>query len=98
MRAILPFGDRRDPAHREAILRRIRGEFREMPCLRLTASQAQRLFGLRQDVCLRVLTELTGDATLVRGSDGRYGLNDSRRSSFNAGAIGRPMNVSTKAS
>ena len=32
---------------RVALLRRVSGEYYEMPCLRLTRGQAQRLFGLR---------------------------------------------------
>ena len=35
----------------EDVLQRIQGEFVEMPGLRLTAAQAQRLWGLDRDVC-----------------------------------------------
>ena len=44
----------------EDILRRVRGEFLEMPGLRLTSAQAQRLFGLDPVTCgqlLQVLVE-----------------------------------------
>ena len=59
--------DRRSTASREHLLQRVRSEFKEMPCLRLTCGQVQRRFGLRADVCARVLA----------GSDGvRVGLND----------------------
>ena len=68
------FCDRRNSAARDAVLQRIRAEFSEMPCLRLTCRQAQRLFGLRQDVCERVMTALVADGTLLRGQDGRYRL------------------------
>ncbi len=51
---------------------RVRGEFTEMPCLRLTRGQAQRLFDLRPDICERVLATLVRDQTLVCGTDGRY--------------------------
>jgi hypothetical protein len=66
--------DRRDSASRRQLLRRIRAEFDEMPCLRLTFEQAQRLFGLRPDVCERVLETLVADHSLTRGIDGRFGL------------------------
>ena len=36
-----------------------------MPCLRLTPGQAQRLFGLRADVCARVLAGLVDEGTLT---------------------------------
>lgn len=66
--------DRRNLASRDEVLQRIRAEFSEMPCLRLTCRQAQRLFGLRPDVCERVMTALVADGTLLRGQDGRYKL------------------------
>lgn len=69
--------DRRDQPSREALLRRVSGEFYEMPCLRLTRGQAQRLFGLRSDVCQRVLATLLRDRTLECDSEQRYRLNDS---------------------
>ncbi len=68
------FPDRRDFASREQLLRRIRAEFDEMPCLRLTFGQAQRLFGLRPDVCERVLQTLVAEHTLTRAIDGRFGV------------------------
>jgi hypothetical protein len=43
---------------REALLRRIEVEYHDMPGLRLTRAQAQRLFGLREDICVRVLETL----------------------------------------
>ena len=66
--------DRRNPPSREELLRRIRAEFCDMPCLRLTCGQAQRLFALRRDVCERVLADLVRDRTLTLGPDERYGL------------------------
>ena len=35
----------------DEVLQRIQGEYLEMPGLRLTAAQAQRLWGLERDVC-----------------------------------------------
>ncbi len=68
-----PILDRRNYATRQSLLVRILGEFSEMPCLRLTRDQARRLFGLRPDVCDRVLATLVQEGTLVCGPDGRYG-------------------------
>jgi hypothetical protein len=68
--------DRRNHVSREALLQRVRGEFAEMPCLRLTRGQAQRLFGLRPDICDRVLAALVNDHTLTYGSDDRYRMTD----------------------
>jgi hypothetical protein len=70
-------GDRRCPTTRDALLQRVSAEFQEMPCMRLTAGQARRLFGLRSDVCQRILTTLVRQGTL--SSDGeRYRFNDAR--------------------
>lgn len=81
MAALLPLlslvGDRRSNASREALVRRVCGEFTEMPCLRLTRGQAQRLFGLRADVCERIFAALVHEGMLTCGSDGRYRLNES---------------------
>ena len=56
----------------EELLRRIRGEFLEMPGLRLTSVQARRLWGLDIDTCARLLTALVDAKFLCCGSDGRY--------------------------
>jgi hypothetical protein len=50
----------------------VRGEFSEMPCLSLTIPQAMRLFGLREDVCKRVLASLVSDGVLWKRDDDRY--------------------------
>jgi hypothetical protein len=80
--------DRRDTSSREQLRQRIRGEFEEMPCLRLTCAQARRLFGLRADVCDRVLAEMVREQTLVRGPDDQYRLRDDV-------AVGRVLNRDT---
>lgn len=49
-----------------------------MPCLRLTRPQAQRLFGLRADVCDRILGTLLTRGTLTRESDDRDRLTTRR--------------------
>jgi hypothetical protein len=64
--------ERRNPVSREELLRRITAEYHEMPGLRLTVVQAQRLFGLRDDVCLRVLHALVDDAILRQDVNGTY--------------------------
>ena len=74
---VKPGQDRRHNPSREALLQRVTGEFTEMPCLRLTRGQAQRLFGMSPDVCGRVLATLVSDGTLTFGADERYRLNDS---------------------
>jgi len=56
----------------DRLLRRIEGEFLEMPGLQLTREQAQRLWALDQDTCVAVLNELVHRAFLVRGIDHRY--------------------------
>jgi hypothetical protein len=66
--------ERRDHSTRQLLLRRILGEFDEMPGLRLTHSQARLLFGLRSDICDRVLATLMREGALDCGADGRYGM------------------------
>lgn len=56
----------------DQILRRIRGEFLEMPGLRLTFAQAQRLWGLDADTCAQLLQSLTDQRFLHRRHDGTY--------------------------
>ena len=69
---LLLTGERRNHDLRERLLRRIREEFREMPCLRLTEAQSARLFGLSHAVCARVVATLVREGTLWRGPDGRF--------------------------
>jgi hypothetical protein len=54
------------------LLDRIRGEYLEMPGLRLTLSQAQRLFGLDPVACALVFETLTLERFLTQGRDGRF--------------------------
>ena len=51
-------------------LSRIRGEFLEMPGMRLTGPQAQRLWGLDAAACEALLDMLVDAGFLVRTSDG----------------------------
>jgi hypothetical protein len=55
-----------------ALLSRVRGEYLEMPGLRLTAAQAARLWQLDTESCTRVLTRLATDRFLVCTSGGAY--------------------------
>lgn len=55
-----------------ATISRVRSEFDEMPCLRVTADQARVLFGLSGRATDRVLELLTHDGFLVLTRDGTY--------------------------
>ncbi|HSC26046.1 MAG TPA: hypothetical protein VLD67_02155 [Vicinamibacterales bacterium] len=58
---------------REDTLRRIFGEYLEMPGLRLTPAQAQRLFGLDGPTCAMLLDFLVEAGFLCRVGAGAYG-------------------------
>jgi hypothetical protein len=57
---------------RDQIIRRISCEYLEMPGLRLTSEQAQRLWGLDRQSCSEILAELVATSFLTRTPDGRY--------------------------
>lgn len=66
--------DRQGPVPtRDDILRRICGEYLEMPGLRLKREQAQRLWGLDGPTCSELLDALVQRGFLVRLADGTYG-------------------------
>jgi hypothetical protein len=56
------------------LLVRVRGEYREMPGLRLTIPQAARLLGMPPDVAETVLDQLRRSAVLALSADGAYSL------------------------
>ena len=56
------------------LLRRVRAEYLEMPGLRLTARQAQCLFGLDPESCDVVLGTLLDTKFLTRTSTGLFAL------------------------
>lgn len=56
----------------DVIRRRICGEYLEMPGLRLTCAQAQRLWGLDQQTCVAILESLISDGFLQRRDDGVF--------------------------
>jgi hypothetical protein len=61
----MPIADRR-------ILDRIRAEFLEMPGMRLTAEQVQRLCGVNASVCQLVMDTLVAMRFLCVHPDGTY--------------------------
>jgi hypothetical protein len=61
------------PETRTMIAERIRGEFREMPGLILTAAQACRLWSLDGPTCHATLAQLVDAGFLCRKDDGTYG-------------------------
>ena len=63
----------RPPAQARAdILRRIRGEYLEMPGLRLTCAQAVRLWAIDLPLCRELMEDLTHEHFLRRRDDGTY--------------------------
>ena len=63
--------ERRDLQSRERLRLRVRSEFEEA-ALVLTPTAAARLFGIREDVCIRVLRELEAEGLLYSSSGERY--------------------------
>ena len=61
------------------VLRRVQGEFTEMPGLRLTTAQAQRLWGLDQSACDTLLGALVDSKFLFRTRDGAFVRSDQTR-------------------
>ncbi len=56
----------------EDALRRIRGEYLEMPGLRLTMAQAQRLWNLDRQTCEQLLSSLVASRFLAKTRDGSF--------------------------
>ena len=56
----------------DGLLRRVRGEYREMPGMRLTVDQAMRLWTLDRRDCVKVLETLVAAHFLERDPNGRY--------------------------
>ena len=56
----------------QEVVQRIRGEFLEMPGLRLTLRQAQRLWRLDETICDAVLGALVDARFLARTRDGAF--------------------------
>jgi hypothetical protein len=71
-------GSGRGPAPAEtisALALRVRGEYAEMPGLRLTVLQAARLFGVAPDVVNAVLDDLRRASVLTCSDQGTYSIN-----------------------
>ena len=58
------------------VVRRVQGEYREMPGLRLTPAQAQRLWGLDRAACDALLGALVDARFLLRTRDGAFMRSD----------------------
>ena len=58
--------------HAGDVLGRVRGEYIEMPGLRLTTAQAQRLWGLDRAACDALLGALVEAKFLFRTRDGAF--------------------------
>ena len=68
----------------ERLLERIRAEYLEMPGLRLTLEQMQRLGGVERTLCKMVLDALVDEKFLCVRSDGAYARSTD-------GEISRPL-------
>jgi hypothetical protein len=66
----------------DEVLQRIQGEFLEMPGLRLTPAQAQRLWGLERDVCDALLGALVDAKFLAQTRDGAFVRMEGARASL----------------
>jgi len=64
--------ERNRPTEEE--LRRVQGEFLEMPGLQLTMAQMRRLWGLEDQACRRILEELVATHFLRRTAREQYVL------------------------
>jgi hypothetical protein len=56
----------------EQILERLRAEYLEMPCMRLSLEQVQRLCGIERSMCKAALDALVEAKFLYVRSDGSY--------------------------
>jgi hypothetical protein len=69
----------------DEVLQRIQGEYLEMPGLRLTPAQAQRLWGLERDVCDALLGALVDAKFLAQTRDGAFVRMEGARATHVAG-------------
>jgi hypothetical protein len=60
------------PVTTDDVLRRVQGEFLEMPGLRLTEAQARRLWGLDPNACATLLNILVDAKFLFQTRDGSF--------------------------
>ena len=73
----------------DALLQRVQGEFLEMPGLRLTQAQAQRLWGLDADSIAMLLDLLVDARFLFRTRNGAF-MRVERATPVKAKALDRP--------
>jgi len=73
----------------DILLKRIRAEYLEMPGLRLTLEQAQRLCGVERTLCKAVLDQLVDAKFLCKNS------NDAYARLFDGETRARPVNADT---
>jgi Fic family protein len=66
----------------DTVLQRIFNEFLEMPGLRVTCQQAQRLWGLDRETCLHALGTLVDAKFLARTSRGMYARSSDGRAEY----------------
>ena len=64
------------------VLRRVQGEYIEMPGLRLTTAQAQKLWGLDRAACDALLGALVDAKFLFRTRDGAFVRSDVSRAAL----------------
>lgn len=62
----------------DRLMRRVQAEYLEMPGLRLSPAQAQRLWGLDRSTCEQLLRVLADGHFLSRTNDGSFVLAASR--------------------
>jgi Fic family protein len=79
----------------DEMLQRIQGEFVEMPGLRLTSAQAQRLWGLEQETCNALLGALVDAKFLTQTRDGAFIRNDGARPTHPASGRGPTLAVAS---
>jgi hypothetical protein len=77
----------------DEVLQRIQGEYVEMPGLRLTSAQAQRLWGLERDVCDALLAALVDARFLAKTRDGAFVRMEGARPSSTAQTVRPPARV-----
>ena len=75
----------------QQILERIRAEYLEMPGLRLTAGQVQRLCGVERELCQKVLEALMERKFLCLKLDGTYARLIDGRDFSSASSEGRML-------
>jgi len=82
----------------QEVVRRIRGEFLEMPGLRLTSNQARRLWCLDEMACEAVLGALVDACFLARTRDGAFVLKDGNSPADLASVVRPPSGSLTQPS